>query len=177
MILSDSEILKARKMGEILIDPFDENNLGPHSYDLKLDKILAVYNSDVLDCKKDNPIRYIEIKEGGFILTPGRLYLGKTVEYTESNKYIPFIDGRSSLARLGINIHITAGRGDIGFKGHWTLEISCIEPVIIYPFIKIAQIYYMESKGKILNSYDKRKSSKYVQVGDFAVESKMNKEL
>lgn len=178
MILSDSEILKAIDKGEIIIDPFNRENLGPHSYDLRLDYKLSVYSGCVLDVREENYTEDIEMYENiDFKLKPGIIYLGKTVEYTESNKYIPFIDGRSSLARLGINIHITAGRGDIGFKGHWTLEITCVQPVKIYPYMKIAQIYYIESKGKILNPYDKRKSSKYVHVSDYPIGSKINKEF
>jgi dCTP deaminase len=131
----------------IHIVPFKRENLNPNSYDLTLDNILRIYERGVLDVKHDNPTRKEIIPESGYRLLPGILYLGSTVETTETIKYIPMIEGKSSLARLGISIHATAGFGDIGFCGKWTLEISVIHPVIIYPFMKIAQIYFDSIEG------------------------------
>ena len=72
------------------------------------------------------------------------LYLAQTMEYTETKKYIPCISGRSSIGRLGINVHITAGFGDIGFGGTWTLELFVINPIYVYPGMEIAQIYFFD---------------------------------
>jgi dCTP deaminase len=77
-------------------------------------------------------------------LNPGRLYLGRTVEYTETHNAVPMLEGRSSVGRLGLFIHVTAGFGDVGFKGYWTLEIFCVQPIVIYPEVEICQIYYHE---------------------------------
>ncbi len=90
-------------------------------------------------------------------LLPGKLYLGRTVEYTKTNCYVPMLEGRSSIGRLGLFIHVTAGFGDVGFEGYWTLEIQCVQPIIIYPFIKICQIFYHTIEGE----YETYASGKY----------------
>jgi dCTP deaminase len=92
--------------------------------------------------KKNNSLTKIMISEKGLILKPNILYLGRTVEYTKTNNLVPMLEGRSSIGRLGLFIHVTAGFGDVGFSGYWTLEIFCIHPVKIYPFIEVCQIYY-----------------------------------
>ena len=92
--------------------------------------------------KKDNPYEIIPLTSDGYVLQPGVLYLGQTMEYTETHKFVPMLEGRSSVGRLGIAVHSTAGFGDIGFCGYWTLEITCTEKVRIYPGVDICQIYY-----------------------------------
>ena len=96
----------------------------------------------------------ITIPEDGYILMPGTLYLGETVEYTETTGYVPKIDGRSTTGRLGIVIHLTAGFGDNGFKGKWTLEITVTHPVIVYPNMEIGQLYFEEIQGDSSMKYD-----------------------
>lgn len=96
----------------------------------------------LLDMKQEMSTYRLKIPEEGFVLYPGVLYLGRTMEYTETHKFVPMLEGRSSVGRLGISIHSTAGFGDIGFCGYWTLEISCVQPVRIYPGVEICQIYY-----------------------------------
>ncbi len=147
MILSGLEI-KKRLGTDINITPFDEKALNPNSYNLKLHNELLVYNSPVLDMKKPNDFTAIEIPESGLLLETGKLYLGRTVEFTETKNLVPMLEGRSSVGRLGLFIHVTAGFGDIGFKGYWTLEIFCVQPIIIYPFVEICQIYYHDIKGE-----------------------------
>lgn len=156
MILSGKEILK--KIGkEIVIEPFDEKYLNPNSYNLRLHNELLVYEEDVLDMKKVNRARSIIIPEDGLIIEPGRLYLGRTFEYTKTENYVPMLEGRSSIGRLGLYIHVTAGFGDVGFSGYWTLEIQCIQPIRIYPMVEVCQIYYHTIEG----DYDKYISGKY----------------
>jgi dCTP deaminase len=156
LILSGREI--KNKMGkEIVIEPFSEKQLNPNSYNLKLHNELLVYDEEVLDMKKQNKVKSIVIPEEGLILDPGKLYLGRTVEYTETDKYVPMLEGRSSVGRLGLFIHVTAGFGDVGFKGYWTLEIFCVEPIKIYPGVEICQIYYHSVEGE----YDQYCSGKY----------------
>ena len=156
MILSGKEILK--HMGkEIIITPFDEKRINPNSYNLSLADELLVYEQEELDMKKPNPTKQIVIPEEGLLLEPNRLYLGRTNEFTKTDRYVPMLEGRSSTGRLGLFIHVTAGFGDIGFAGYWTLEIFCVQPVRIYPNVEICQIYYHDIDGE----YDLYSSGKY----------------
>ena len=147
-MLTGQEILRQIKKGNIKIEPFNEKNLNPNSYNITLNEELLVYDCDVLDLKKANPTKRIIIPKEGLVLEPGKLYLGRTNEYTETYDLVPCIDGRSSIGRLGLYIHVTAGFGDVGFKGTWTLEIQCVQPIRIYPNIEIGQIYYQHAHGK-----------------------------
>lgn len=143
MPLTGSQIL--RELGtNIIIEPFDEKQLNPNSYNVRLGEQLLVYTDEILDMKKKNHYKILTIPEDGFVLMPNRLYLAQTLERTETHGYVPMLDGRSSVGRLGIEIHRTAGFGDIGFCGYWTLEISCVQPVRIYPGVEIGQVYYQE---------------------------------
>ena len=173
MILTDVEILREIENGNIVIEPFDPNMLGTNSYDVHLGKFLAVYTDEVLDAKKHNQITFIEIPEDGFVLQPGELYLGVTEEYTETHRAVPFLEGKSSVGRLGIDIHATAGKGDVGFCNTWTLEISCVKPVRIYSGMPIGQLIYFETRGEIQHYYNKKKSAKYIKKTDKPVESMM----
>lgn len=156
MILSGLEI-KKRLGREIVLEPFSEKQLNPNSYNLRLHNELLVYDNEVLDMKKPNPCSKMVIPEDGLTLQPGRLYLGRTVEYTKTERYVPMLEGRSSIGRLGLFIHVTAGFGDAGFSGFWTLEIFCIHPVVVYPEVEICQIYYHAIEGE----YEAYKSGKY----------------
>ena len=170
-MLTGQEILRQIKKGKIKIEPFNEKNLNPNSYNITLNNELLVYDCDVLDVKKENPTKKIIIPEEGLVLEPGKLYLGRTNEYTETYDLVPCIDGRSSIGRLGLYIHVTAGFGDVGFKGTWTLEIQCIQPIRIYPNIRIGQIYYQHAQGKKTNY-----KGKYMgQIG--VQKSKMNEDF
>lgn len=147
MILSGLEIKKQVNEGKIRIEPFSEKRLNPNSYNLRLHNELLVYTDDVLDMKKPLNTEKIIIPESGLVLRPGRLYLGRTLEYTATKHYVPMLEGRSSIGRLGLYIHVTAGFGDVGFSGYWTLEIQCVQPVKIYPMVEICQIYYHKIEG------------------------------
>ena len=147
MILSGLEIKRQIEQGSIGITPFDERCINPNSYNLKLHNELLVYTDDVLDMKSPLNTRSIIIPEEGLILEPGVLYLGRTHEFTSTDSFVPMLEGRSSIGRLGLYIHVTAGFGDIGFSGYWTLEIQCVQPVKIYPMVEICQIYYHKIEG------------------------------
>lgn len=156
MILSGKEIEK--HMGkEIIIEPYDKNRINPNSYNLSLSNELLVYDNDLLDMKKENKASKIVIPKGGLILEPNKLYLGRTNEFTKTDKFVPMLEGRSSTGRLGLFIHVTAGFGDIGFAGYWTLEIFCVQPIKIYPNVEICQIYFHDIHG----DYDLYSSGKY----------------
>jgi len=137
---------------KLVIAPYDHKNIGPNSYDVHLADELLVYKTGTygvlrhppLDMKRDNPHDILTIPEEGLVLQPGTLYLGRTVEYTETEGLVPMLEGRSSAGRLGLSIHITAGFGDVGFKGHWTLEMTVVHPLRVYSGVSVAQIYYYQ---------------------------------
>lgn len=156
MILSGQEIYKYLGSG-IIIEPFKPSRLNPNSYNLTLHNELMVYDDAVLDMRKPNKASIITIPEHGLLLQPGKLYLGRTAEYTKTDGFVPMLEGRSSVGRLGMCIHATAGFGDVGFAGYWTLEIFVVQPLIIYPGVEVCQIYYHTLDG----DYDPYTSGKY----------------
>ncbi len=161
MILTDRKILEEIGKGTIVITPFDRKFLGTNSYDVHLGHHLAVYRSDILDARVNNDVDYFVIPEEGLILLPHRLYLGVTQEYTETHAHVPFLEGKSSVGRLGIDIHATAGKGDVGFCNTWTLEISVKQPVRIYRDMPIGQLIYFEVSGTVEVPYGNKTSAKY----------------
>jgi dCTP deaminase len=173
MILSDARILEEIEKGTIVVSPYDRDCLGSNSYDVHLGKFLATYIDDVLDAKLHNTIQHFEIPEEGFVLQPDMFYLGVTEEYTESHAHVPFLEGKSSTGRLGIDIHATAGKGDVGFCGNWTLEISVKKPVRIYAGMPIGQLIYFPVDGEILVPYNSKKNAKYSGQPNRPVESMM----
>ena len=146
MVLSGLQI-QQRLGGDIVIDPFDPAKLNPNSYNLSLHDELMVYEEVVLDMRRANRVRRIAIPPEGLVLQPSHLYLGRTVERTETHNLVPMIEGRSSIGRLGLFVHVTAGFGDVGFCGYWTLEMFAVQPVRIYPDVAICQIFYHEIQG------------------------------
>lgn len=162
MILSGIEIGKQIEKGEIIIEPYDKRLLNPNSYNLRLHNELLIYKSDTLDMKEPLETERLQIPDTGLVLEPGRLYLGRTHEFTKTNSFVPMLEGRSSVGRLGLYIHVTAGFGDVGFAGYWTLEIHCVQPVRIYPYVEICQIYYHTIEG----NYSKYTSGKYQNNSD-----------
>jgi dCTP deaminase len=165
MVLTGKEILRQMDLGSIHIKPFIAAHLGPNSYDVSLNPKLLVYDlpdGAVLDMKKDNPTRNLIIPAEGLVLQPGMLYLGCSNETATSHRFVPMFEGRSSIGRLGINTHITAGFGDVGWgympdeQGNlicqyptWTLEIEVVHPIRVYPNIRIGQVYFMMPEGEI----------------------------
>jgi dCTP deaminase len=164
VILTGDEIRRMVEAGRIVIDPFDPANLGPNSCDVTLSDELLEYVPDApawhdhpcaegfalhpLDMAKDNPTRKVWIPEEGMVLQPGRLYLGCTRERVGSSIFVPWLDGRSSVARLGVQVHLTAGRGDLGFVGPYTLEITAVHPVRVYAGVRIAQVSFFSAWGE-----------------------------
>jgi dCTP deaminase len=171
----------------VLIEPFDKKQVNPNSYNVRLAPSLIVYDvayspdgnemsrvlcTDHLDMKKKNPTHEVRIPEEGLVLEPGMLYLGRTIEYTESHNVVPQLNGRSSTGRLGLHVHATAGFGDVGFCGTWTLEMSVIHPLRVYAGVEVAQIAYFG----ISIRHEPYKSKKY--QGQRGVRSsRMHKEL
>ena len=173
MILTDKQILTEIEKGTILVEPFNRACLGTNSYDVHLGRYLATYKDEVLDARKHNEIDVFEIPEEGFVLRPGSLYLGVTLEYTETHAHVPFLEGKSSVGRLGIDIHATAGKGDVGFCNTWTLEISVSHAVRVYYSMPIGQLIYFEVSGGIENYYNTKQDAKYNRRTIAPVESMM----
>ncbi|MGD0517779.1 MAG: dCTP deaminase [Thermoguttaceae bacterium] len=146
MVLSGNEINR-RLGGDILIDPFDESRLNPNSYNLTLHDELMVYEELILDMRKANRVRRLRIPPEGIVLQPNQLYLGRTAERTETHNLVPMIEGRSSIGRLGLFVHVTAGFGDVGFCGYWTLEMFAVQPIRIFAGVSICQIFYHDIQG------------------------------
>ena len=153
MILASEEIKARVADGSIVIEDFNEARLGPNSYNLRLAPELMVYDEIVLDPKRDNRTRQYTIPEEGVRLMPGRVYLAMTQEYTETHGLVPLLTGRSSLGRLGLGVHVTAGFGDIGYCGNWTLELTVQQPTMVYPGMEICQIYYLLPLGDAAHEY------------------------
>ena len=157
-ILSGSEIKKQIGLGNIWINPFHEQQVNPNSYNVRLGDILKVYEEAFLDVRHRPNEKIIKITDEGYRLSPGIGYLGTTVEMVGSTKYVPIINGRSTLGRYFLTVHQTAGFGDVGFYGHWTLEIVVMGqiPIWIYPGIEIAQICFEELVGEGEQQYHGR---------------------
>ncbi len=163
MILTGHQI-RSYLGSKIVIDPFRESNLNPNSYNLTLHNELMIYEEVVLDMAKANRVRRVAIPPEGLVLGPNQLYLGRTVERTETHELVPMIEGRSSIGRLGLFVHVTAGFGDVGFCGYWTLEMFAVQPVRIYPGVPICQIFYHEISGAITEyASDKYQNNRDIQ--------------
>lgn len=175
MILSDKGILAEIEKGNLVIDPFQRESLGTNSYDVHLGRQMAVYEQAVLDARKHNTLQEFIIPEEGIRLDPGHLYLGVTQEYTETHNRVPFLEGKSSAGRLGIFIHATAGKGDVGYCNTWTLEITVAQPVIVYAGMPIGQLIYFEVDGEVGTYYHDKQSAKYNERSHRPIESRMYK--
>ncbi len=173
MILTDTQILQEIDAKTIVIEPYSVKCLGSNSYDVHLGATLATYVDEILDSKKHNLVERFTIPEEGFVLLPNMLYLGVTEEYTETHKHVPFLEGKSSVGRLGIDIHATAGKGDVGFCNFWTLEISVKQPVRVYAGMPIAQLIYFTTEGNVTTLYSQKTNAKYNTKTAFPVESMM----
>lgn len=183
MILTNTDILFGISNKDIIISPFNMDNLGTNSYDVTLNPTLAIYTSDCLDVRKNNESKLITIPKCGLILKPNTLYLGQTNETATSNKYVPMYDGRSSMGRLGIFSHITAGFGDIGFGYNpankdecyyptWTLEIIVVHEIVIYPNIRIGQIFFLEPKSEPYSRYSGKYSIQKIPTASLSYQDK-----
>jgi len=173
MILSDKRILEEIEKGTILIEPFRKDCLGTNSYDVHLGAHLATYTVRELDARAHNKIEEFRIPEEGYVLNPGTLYLGVTEEYTETHSHVPFLEGKSSAGRLGIFIHATAGKGDVGYCNTWTLEITVIQPIRVYTGMPIGQLIYFAVDGEIETYYKDKRGAKYNQRTVKPIESMM----
>jgi len=149
MILTGDEINKQVKLKRIHISPFNEDNLNPNSYNFRIGDTIKIYKKKMLDSARINEFKTIKISKRGFVLKPNQLYLGHTIEEMGSDFYVPIMQARSSVGRLGLYIYLNAGLGDLGFKRQWTLELHSIHKLRIYPGMKIGQMLFWKPIGKI----------------------------
>lgn len=170
-VLSGVAIHNAINDGDIRVDPFVPANLAPNSLDLTLGAHLLVYGKNYplhqfcvahwggqdpslvppqcepLDMRVDEATVDLFIPESGLVLYPGVLYLGTTNEFISTDKYVPAIEGRSSVARMGICAHLAAGWGDVSFAGEFTLELTAVTPVRVYAGVRICQVAFSDLTG------------------------------
>jgi dCTP deaminase len=172
-ILSGPRIEQMVKEGWIEIDPFDRTRVNPASIDLTLGREVAVYerwslylsvdgqlrspdsclsaSDEEMDVKEEPKVLRYAMGDGGLLLRPGILYLMHTAERVKTNEFVPVLDGKSSIGRLGIVIHLTAGYGDPGFDGQYTLEVTAVHPVRVYAGMRFCQMRFHELSGPQLN--------------------------
>jgi dCTP deaminase len=168
-VLVDRDILAHIQSKTIVIEPFETGSLGTNSYDVHLAETLKIYKATFdqwnrplpLDVLEPRETVEIDIPEEGYVLKPGELYLGATVEYTESHEHVPMLSGKSSLGRLGLSVHVTAGTGDVGFCNHWTLELTVVHPLRVYAGMPIGQLMWYRTVSDPLVRYKQKKSAKY----------------
>jgi deoxycytidine triphosphate deaminase len=150
MILTGRQIIQEYLDGHIVIDPFEPEQVNPNSYNFRLGPTFRVYTDFPLDPRWPNAYTDLEIPAEGFVLQPHRLYLGCTVEVLGSTRYVPTYAARSSVARLGLFINLSASLGDIGFIGQWTLQLYTVHPLRVYAGMKIGQMMWWQPKGEIV---------------------------
>lgn len=149
MILTGSAIEHAVSLGDIVISPFLPGKINPNSYNFRLDSKLKVYCEGVIDIKREHPTEEIEIGPEGYVLEPMRLYLACSIETMGSSKYVPTYSARSSVARLGMFINLSAPLGDIGFVGRWTIQLLALNRVRVYAGMDIGQMMFWCVRGDI----------------------------
>jgi deoxycytidine triphosphate deaminase len=150
MILTGREIEREWANRRITIEPFEPEQVNPNSYNFRLGKTLRVYRTMPLDVRNPNAFDEVEIPDDGYVLEPGRLYLAHTIEVLGSDHYAPTFAARSSVARLGVFINLSASLGDIGYKGQWTLQLYTMNRVRVYPGINIGQMMWWRPHGEIV---------------------------
>lgn len=176
-MLSGKVIQQLVEKGDLVIRPFSTAHVNPNSVNLTLDNTLKVYRKNYpihqyyeelqvfgartrfvapppsvliepLELGTKEETVDLTIPENGLVLYPGVLYLGKTVEWTETpHPYVPMLEGRSSTGRMGWSVHITAGVGDVGFRGHWVLEMTVVYPLRITRGLQVCQVMYHKVEG------------------------------
>lgn len=175
MILTGPEIAAQVRSGRICIDPFSEDRVNPNSYDFRLSAHLICYKHFELDAAIDNPVLRVDFPASGIVLRPDRLYLGSTLEVMGSDHYVPIIRGKSSLARLGLFINVTADLIDLGSINRWTLQLHAIQPLRVYPEMLIGQVTFWVPvgppvlyQGKYQGSMEPRPSESYREHSPWA---------
>lgn len=147
MILTGPEIKKSVENGSIHIAPFLDEMMNPNSYDYRMDYKLLEIDDVPVDPKRQTSYREIDFRDEGYILSPNRTYLANTFEEIGSDTFVPLLIGKTSLGRLGLFLQITADLGNLGAKHKWTLELKAVQPLKIYPMMRVGQVSFWKTLG------------------------------
>lgn len=165
MILSGKKIHDEVNLKNIGIEPFDTNLLNPNSYNYRLGDTIYEMIDEVIDPMKKAKYKKIKITDKGYVLKPNKLYLGSTYEKIGSNKYVTQLIGRSSMGRIGLFLQMTAPLGHVGCYHNWTLELKCVQPLRVYPYMRIGQVTFWVLDGEVTKTYDTGKYNRYKNPG------------
>lgn len=149
MILTGEAIAEEVRRDRIVIDPFDPSRLNPNSYNFTLGPRFKVYIDEVLDTKRENRTEELTMRDGSIVIEPRRLYLAHTRERLGSRYFVPTYAARSSVARLGMFINLSAPLGDIGFIGQWTIQLFALHPIRLYEGMAIGQMMFWRTFGQV----------------------------
>jgi len=149
MILTGSAIELARSVETITIEPFDADLVNPNSYDFRLGRTILRYTGEEIDPRRDNPVETLEIPEDGFVIPRGTFFLGHTLEVMGSTLYAPIIRAKSSVARLGLFVHVTADLIDIGSINQFTLQLYATHTIRVFAGMRIGQVTFWKAQGDI----------------------------
>ena len=145
MILTGPEIFRQVKLGNITIEPFRLEQLNPNSYNYRLGSLIVPLDDQV----DGAPTQGLHIPQSGFCLQPRRVYLAHTAEIIGSERFVTCLIGRSSVGRLGLFLQISADLGNLGPAHSWTLELTVVQPLVVYPHMIIGQVSFWRPIGPI----------------------------
>ena len=163
MILTGLKIIEEVKKNNICIEPFNENLINPNSYNYRLGSVLLEMTDEIIDPKNKSKYKKIQLTDEGYVLKPNKLYLGSTMEKIGSDHYVTQLIGRSSVGRLGIFLQVTAPLGHVGCNHCWTLELKVVQPLKVYPNMKIGQITFWKLEGEKTYTYETGKYNSYTR--------------
>lgn len=153
MILTGPEITACVRRGEIVIEPFEQDQLNPNSYNYRLGCEIKITDDKTLDARHPSRWRQLDIPTEGYLLEPGRVYLAVTAEVIGSRSRVTTLIGRSSMGRLGLFTQITADLGHHGAIHRWTLELAVVQPLRVYAGMRLGQVSFWRSSGEV-TEYD-----------------------
>ncbi len=145
MILTGPEIKREVAAGRIIIEPFSDDSVNPNSYNYRLGPHLLLVDSE--GAPVGDPL---DLAQGPITLLPGRIYLGHTVEVIGSSHFVTMLNGRSSMGRLGMFLNFSADLGQLGPAHQWTLEIMVVQPLTVYPRMRVGQATFWVPEGKVI---------------------------
>ncbi|MDR2681495.1 MAG: hypothetical protein LBB29_00380 [Holosporaceae bacterium] len=168
MILTYHEILDCVEKGLIHISPFDEAMVNPNSCDYRIDYNLLEISDLPVDPKRRTSYHEINFTDDGYVLSPHKTYLANTFEEIGSDFFVPSLMGKASLGSLGLFLQITADLGNLGAKHKWTLELKAVQPLKIYPMMRIGQVSFWKTTGdqslQYKGKYDKFSHAKSSEI-------------
>src|SRR5262252_3165386 len=147
MILSRNEIDRRVAAGSIVISPYSPAQLNPTSYSYRLGPEISEASSSAPAAGQSEAV--VAIPEAGMLLRPGRLYLSHTYEVIGSRECVVTLMGRSAIGRLGLFVQLSADLGNVGDAHRWTLELTCVQPVMIYPRMLIGELTFWAPSGAL----------------------------